>query len=240
MLHFLLLSGLIFDAAGLASIENRAAEEGASILKSARTGEKVRQCSCDEEKGCEKEMKEQALSCVDPCWDTLGNITSTPDVLRECFDSRLHLLHTFVACFVGKLDACVKTKDGPMIEKTSIKKLLQLGQARLQTQKEMFLQTVKKPAMRTLLQAAGEFSQCIKECFEHKNKDGFCYDKIECQPLIEEKKMMKSLKTCLRQMQWKEEVGEACDCLLKAGVSAMAEYCPLLRAMKSKTKKPRT
>ena len=46
-------------------------------------------------------------------------------------------------------------------------------------QKDLFLQNVKKPAMRKLLEAAGDFAQFIKECFEEKNKNGFCYDRIE-------------------------------------------------------------
>ncbi len=54
-------------------------------MRGAQTEEKVRQCSCGEEKECVKEMKEQTLACVDPCWGTVNKV-------REAEGEMIHVL----------------------------------------------------------------------------------------------------------------------------------------------------
>jgi hypothetical protein len=41
---------------------------------------------------------------------------------------------------------------------------------------------------------------------------------FSCQPLVDEVKMKAALKNCLKEVKWKQEAGDACECAVKAGV----------------------
>lgn len=58
----------------------------------------------------------------------------------------------------------------------------------------------------------------ISECFVEKNKDGYCFDKKGCQPLIVDKKAKSSLKVCTKVIDFKKEAGDLCECSVKAGI----------------------
>lgn len=74
-------------------------------------------------------------------------------------------------------------------------------------------------SIKKILDSVGEFGLCVKDCFIEKNKpEGFCFDRKQCQPLIADKKTRKSLKTCTKQVDWKKEAGELCECTVKAGL----------------------
>jgi hypothetical protein len=37
-------------------------------------GQKIRQCTCDEQEECTEEIKMQGLDCVDECWPKLNSV----------------------------------------------------------------------------------------------------------------------------------------------------------------------
>jgi hypothetical protein len=75
--------------------------------------------------------------------------------------------------------------DGPMIKRTNINKLFELGEERLEHKKDAFLKTAAAP-MKRLIETAAEFGQCVKTCFEKKNSHGFCFDKKKWAFLLRE------------------------------------------------------
>ena len=58
----------------------------------------------------------------------------------------------------------------------------------------------------------------MKNCFVQKNGRGSCFDRAGCNPKLEEDMAGPVIKRCARQIGWKKEAAEMCDCALSAGV----------------------
>ncbi|KAL6736963.1 hypothetical protein Aduo_010647 [Ancylostoma duodenale] len=209
---------LIFAAFTRADPVDQVANQGADIiLKSRIAGQTVRQCSCAEQQECTEEMKAQAKGCSGPCFAAFGSITNRPGDLRKCFDDKDDILQGFLTCFEQKVEGCVPDRNGPQIPKTNILKLFSIGEHRLVNQSAA-MQSIIAP-IKHIVNAAGDFAKCIKDCFLAKNANGFCFDRKGCQPLVLESKAKNSFRHCTRKLNWKREAGEFCDCSVNAGVT---------------------
>ncbi|XGW26681.1 hypothetical protein V3C99_007355 [Haemonchus contortus] len=212
---------------------DQVAKHGADVITQARiAGETVRQCSCAEQRECIEEMKAQAKECSVPCFSEFGAITNRPHDLRKCFDDKDELLQGFLMCLEQKVDGCVPDRNGPQIQKTSINSLLTIGEHKIVNQSAT-VQSIIAP-IKHIVNAAGEFAKCIKDCFLAKNANGYCFDRKDCQPLVAENKAKASFRTCTRRMNWKREAGEFCDCSVNAGVDDLKQYCSMFHLMSKK------
>uniref|UniRef100_A0A0K0DME1 CPG4 domain-containing protein n=1 Tax=Angiostrongylus cantonensis TaxID=6313 RepID=A0A0K0DME1_ANGCA len=186
------------------------------ILQSRVAGETIRQCSCEEQSECGKEMRAQAKECAGPCFAEFRAITERPNDLKKCFEEKDNILQGFLICFEQKMESCVPHKNGPQIPKTDVNTLFSISEHRIVNQ-SVALQSVIAP-IKHIMKAAGEFAKCIKNCFLAKNANGFCFDRRNCQPLVAERKTKASIRHCTRQVNWKKEAGEFCECTVNAGV----------------------
>ncbi|KJH51725.1 hypothetical protein DICVIV_02036 [Dictyocaulus viviparus] len=202
------------------------------ILRSRIVGQTVRQCSCVEQRECIEEMKNQARECSVPCFAEFKAITNRPDELKRCFDEKDDILQGFLSCFEHKVEGCVATRMGPRIPKTNIQALFSIGEHRIVNQSST-IQSIIAP-IKHIVNAAGEFAKCIKNCFLAKNAHGFCFDRFNCQPLIGEKKAKASFRQCTKEVNWKREAGEFCDCSVNAGVSDLKQFCAMFHLMSKK------
>jgi hypothetical protein len=191
-------------------------------------GEKIRQCTCEEQTECVDDLKMQGLDCIDKCWSKLNSITKKPDELRTCFHKADVTLDALIDCFEDNVDSCLEEKKDIQIQKVDIAKLFTLGVEKLNKTKEKLTKTLAAP-LRKIINTVAEFGLCLKDCFLEKNSDGFCFDKKKCQPLIVDKKAKSSLKTCTKIIDFKKEAGELCECSVKAGISDLNQYCPMLK-----------
>ncbi|KAI6177758.1 hypothetical protein M3Y97_00942700 [Aphelenchoides bicaudatus] len=194
---------------------------------------KIRQCTCDEQSDCVAELKLQGLDCIDNCWSKLNSITKKPDELRSCFNKADIILDSLIDCFEDNVDSCLADKKDVQIQKVDINKLFTLAVDKLNKTKERLTKTLATP-LKKIINTVGEFGLCVKDCFADKNKDGYCFDKKECQPLIVDKKAKSSLKTCTKIIDFKKEAGDLCECSVKAGISDLNQYCPMLKLLGNK------
>ncbi|KAK0395807.1 hypothetical protein QR680_001439 [Steinernema hermaphroditum] len=213
----------------------KAAQEGFSALFETNIpGVTVRQCSCDEERKCVQEIKDQVFACGEQCWYKFGEITTRPNDLKQCAEKKRSLFIEFLDCFETYVNACVENKSGPQIPKKDILKMFRIGEEKFATQKDSIMRNSMVKPIRKVVDTALEFGSCVKECFLAKNQNGFCFDHIGCQPLLTEKKSTSTLKKCMKRLDWKQEAGELCDCSVGAGVQSLERYCPMLRLMSGK------
>ncbi|RCN48038.1 hypothetical protein ANCCAN_05864 [Ancylostoma caninum] len=120
-------------------------------------------------------MKAQAKDCSGPCFAAFAPITNRPGDLRKCFDDKDDILQGFLTCFEQKVEGCVPDRNGPQIPKTNILKLFSIGEHRLVNQSAA-MQSIIAP-IKHIVNAAGDFAKCIKDCFLAKNANGFCFDR---------------------------------------------------------------
>uniref|UniRef100_A0A0M3HV60 Tick transposon n=1 Tax=Ascaris lumbricoides TaxID=6252 RepID=A0A0M3HV60_ASCLU len=197
-----------------------ATESKAVLLQSTVAGAQVRQCSCDEQRECSSEMREQAVDCIGACWSQFRQVSDSFTSFLPHSDARVLSLSTAVlersiALWMNK---CVHSEVGPLIPKVNISELFRLGERAITHNADNLVRTTPK-ALRKILDAAGDFAICVKDCFLARNKNGFCFDSKNCQPLIVERELKKTLRKCTRAINWKKEAGELCDCSVNAGLS---------------------
>ncbi|CAD5224533.1 unnamed protein product [Bursaphelenchus xylophilus] len=199
------------------------------INESLIPGAEIRQCTCEEQSECVKEMKDQAMGCVDTCWSKFNAISKKPDELRKCFSDKDDMLATLLDCFEHNADSCLAKHEDKKIQPVDIDKMFTLGVERINKTSSKMTKTLSN-SIKKIVDTIGEFGLCVKDCFIAKNKpDGFCFDKKQCQPLIADKKTRKSLKTCTKKIDFKKEAGELCECTVKAGLNELSQYCPMLK-----------
>ncbi|CAJ0936314.1 unnamed protein product, partial [Mesorhabditis belari] len=207
-------------------------KDGSDILKKASTGfGHVRQCSCGEQSECVAEMKRQATECNRPCFERFHKVTSRVDQLFQCFDEKAGIIEGFLGCFETQVDGCVSTMNGPQIPKTDISSIFTFAQNALE-RKDPTLEALLSP-IKHILDSAGEWALCLKECFLQRNSHGFCFDRKGCQPKLEERKAKKSFKRCTHKIHWKDQAGDLCHCSADAGLDELNQYCLLFDHMKS-------
>uniref|UniRef100_A0A915A9I0 Chondroitin proteoglycan 4 domain-containing protein n=1 Tax=Parascaris univalens TaxID=6257 RepID=A0A915A9I0_PARUN len=166
-----------------------ATESKEVLLHSTVEGVQVRQCSCDEQRECTGEMREQAMECIGACWSQFRQASSSfttfrcksltimshPEYLKSCFDEKDDLLRSFLTCFEKHVDSCVHSEVGPLIPKVNISELFRLGERAITHNADNLGRTTPK-ALRRILDVAGDFFICVKDCFLERNKNGFCFD----------------------------------------------------------------
>uniref|UniRef100_A0A915DD40 Uncharacterized protein n=1 Tax=Ditylenchus dipsaci TaxID=166011 RepID=A0A915DD40_9BILA len=177
------------------------------------------------------------MGCIDTCWDRFQEITSHPADLRKCFSRTDSLLEELMTCFEQNVDACLDERAETMIQKINITELFRLGVIQIEKTKTQLTKNVAGP-IKKILDTAGNFGICVKDCFVGKNAHGFCFDSKDCQPLLADKKAKKSLRQCTKLIDWKKEAGELCDCSVKAGLSDLHDYCPMLRLIGGGRRQP--
>jgi len=224
--------GLALVIVGLcdADVFSSFTREATDIINGASMpGVTIRQCTCEEQSTCVEEMKGQALQCVESCWSRFSAITKKPEELRNCFHKTDATLESALTCFEHNVDSCLeKRADTAQIQKVDIGKLFDLSVQKIIKTKEKLTKTLSAP-IRRIIDTVGEFGLCVKECFVGKQTGGFCFDKKDCQPLIVDKKARSSLKTCTKLIDFKKEAGELCECSVKAGLTDLSQYCPMLK-----------
>lgn len=204
---------------------------------SAVPGVTVRECSCQEQTACIEEIRVQARNCLDSCWNRLQSVTSNPAALRQCVSNQSPLITEFLGCIGKNLHSCWPNKNGPQIQKQDVMKFVQLSEEKIESSKNALLSNPAIKPIKNLLNSAIDFAHCVKECLMQRNSAGFCFDRFGCQPLMNEDQARKSLKKCMKTVNWKSRASEFCECSLKAGIQELKNYCPVLRAM-ARTVKP--
>lgn len=129
------------------------------------------------------------------------------------------------------MHACVQSASGPMIPKHDLLKMFTYAENKVISQREALLHNAAIKPIKNVIETALDFGACVKDCFMEKNRQGFCFDRLNCQPLITEKRAISTLKRCIKELDWKKEAGELCDCTVKAGVTPLERYCPMLKLM---------
>lgn len=185
---------------------------------------------------CYQEAKQQAFDCFDPCWNEINTygLTKEPENLRVCFEQRRGFVDDIIHCFSTKIKACeddpekarvthVKTYDYPDM----IKRVEDVINEQIQT----FLNSITSNHVKQVVNAGASVARCVKVCFIEKNKDGFCFDKKNCEPNIADRNAKLAIRQCSRQVNWKKEIGDLCTCSSHAGVSGIGDYCGMLSIM---------
>jgi|UniRef100_A0AC35GTH2 hypothetical protein len=236
-----LFLGLLVIGTHAANVEKQAIQQGAKVIESAQTGKKVRECSCEEQEKCVGEMKQQIQGCFDGCWPIIEKdfkIVKKPDTLKQCFTGKKYVVDDILECLQSDAKTCVKGKDGPQVEYTDIKLFLDKGEKKLHKQANA-LTTAFGDDGKEVIDAAFKVGKCMKDCFLKKNAGGFCFDKAECQPKIEADDAPNAVQKCIKQIGWKKQAHELCQCSTKAGVEGMEKYCGLIDTVaKSNAKIP--
>jgi hypothetical protein len=113
---------------------------------------------------------------------------------------------------------CTKEKTNKQVDKVDMKKLIDLGTQKL-LKVEQNLTSMFTGELKQVLDTLTGFGVCVKDCVVQKNSGGFCFDKKQCQPKIDqEPQAEKAVKKCSRQVDFRKHTGEICDCAKKAGV----------------------
>ncbi|KAL3084272.1 hypothetical protein niasHS_009760 [Heterodera schachtii] len=208
------------------------------MIISAKTGKFVRQCSCDEQEPCLKDILTDFQACFETCWEqkNSGKIAPKPEVLKQCFESRLGLVNQFISCINTTAKTCYPTKSGPQIEYVSVQRIVAAGEQRMAAQASGF-ERAMGPANKPVVQAAEELASCMKDCFLDKDAGQKCFGKSGCQPKLAEDLVGPVIKRCAWRIGWKTEASQMCDCFLDAGVISLKPYCQLFRASAQGPKK---
>ncbi|CAD5220116.1 unnamed protein product [Bursaphelenchus okinawaensis] len=205
-------------------------KKGDTIIKEARTNRMIRECSCDEESYCIGSIKGEVFDCFEDCWSGVKSITDQPDQLKQCLKDKAYIIDQIINCLHEKAQSCVPGMDGPEIHYLDINKIIKSADTQIHVQADKFTKTLPSSA-KDLLEAAVTVGTCVKECFQEKNKEGYCFDDKKCQPKIESKEMRSALKKCSKELEWQKEAAEMCDCFFKAGVNRVQQYCDMIHSM---------
>nr|CAD2189416.1 unnamed protein product [Meloidogyne enterolobii] len=204
--------------------------QGTALIEEAKiVGGQIRQCTCAEQRACIVEMQEQAMGCIDTCWNMFSKITVHPDKLRVCFGRADAIIENFIKCFEDNVDSCLPNFEDKKIPKVNITELFRLGVEKIEKTQKQLTKSLTDGPIRKIINTASEFGVCVKDCFLAKNPNKFCFDKKDCQPLLLDTKATKSLRRCTKMIDWKKESGDLCECSVKSGINDLHQYCPMLK-----------
>ncbi|CAD5227709.1 unnamed protein product [Bursaphelenchus xylophilus] len=191
----------------------------------------IRECSCDEQSECLTEMKMQMLICADNCWGQIQHTFKQPDDMKQCVLNKSVDAGTALDCVERNVESCLREKSEIEVPKHDIEKGINLIMAYVKKSTAKMSKSLSTPIQR-LIKTAETFTTCLKTCFVAKNKPtGFCFDRKQCQPKIDDKKVRSALKSCMGRYDWKQEAGEMCECTANAGVSEVAQFCRVFKLM---------
>lgn len=212
-------------------------QEGAKLLEQTMVeNSTIRECSCEEQNACVEELKMKAQKCADECWHADAiKITSKPEDLRQCFVKQKPTANRFIGCVQKNIHSCVNTENGPRIPKQNIKKIIDLAEKKFELSKNKILNNPAVQSIRQVLDAAMEYGECIKDCFKKQMHNGDCFEKNQCQPYIQIERTRRTLRKCVKEIDWKKAIGELCRCSVNAGVSGLNNFCPMFGTTNRKT-----
>ncbi|KAI1730962.1 hypothetical protein Ddc_03684 [Ditylenchus destructor] len=196
-------------------------------------GKQVRVCSCQEETQCLQEMKDQAVSCFNDCFEKDGEVqqlTNNSAQLKTCFTPKERLIDQYIGCLREDPKACAQDKNGPMIPARDIAKVINDAQSRLKGEVQDFQATLSKEG-NDLINAGFSVGKCVKQCFMEKNQGAFCFDKISCQPRVAADSTKNTADRCSSRINWGKEMRDICSCSAKAGVEKAKPFCEALNAL---------
>uniref|UniRef100_A0A914VWZ4 Uncharacterized protein n=1 Tax=Plectus sambesii TaxID=2011161 RepID=A0A914VWZ4_9BILA len=194
--------------------------------------ETVRQCSCEEVDQCAEDMKAEGLKCSDSCWKIATQITPRPAELRKCFENKAGQIDTMVDCFQDQYRGCVKGKNGPQIPRQSFEGVIKAAESKIRKTANSLVVPGLTDQLSGVIDAAEDFGQCVKKCVRRRSIGSVCLKKFDCQPLLPSEEAAKKIgNQCTRGVDFKKQAGPLCNCALKAGVSDLAQYCPVLALM---------
>ncbi|CAI4223921.1 unnamed protein product [Auanema sp. JU1783] len=233
MKTLLLISSALISStyAAAFSITQLAPNANTILDKALVPGRDIRQCSCEEENRCRKNMEEQMNQCSEQCYTKFRPIIADPFRLKPCLQTVQPVLHSFIDCMQKNLHSCAPDRNGPTIPYHDMRRIFQLGEQMMSQQKGKLLSTGVAAKMRPVSETILSYGECLETCFVNKNANGFCFDSLGCQPKITKTALQSSLKTCGKVLNWKHHAGSMCTCAEGAGVQGLHDICPLLRVM---------
>uniref|UniRef100_A0A0K0EXD4 Chondroitin proteoglycan 4 domain-containing protein n=1 Tax=Strongyloides venezuelensis TaxID=75913 RepID=A0A0K0EXD4_STRVS len=209
----------------------------AVFLNTIETGKVIKQCGCNEQEKCLNDIKTQIYSCSGNCWNIFSRVTKTPGDLKKCFDKKKDRISSFLGCFHRKSESCNRSNNIKMIPKHNITMMFEIAEKQISSRKNDIMKSAAIKPIRNVFNTTLDFAHCLKDCMIKENSRGFCFDKITCQPYLTERKTILTIKKCLKEFEWKDELAEICDCCIKAGISELNKICPMLKLMAGGSKK---
>lgn len=239
---FLLISFCLLVASGFGA-EQKAVKELAkesikhvadsAVNTGTAQGQQIRQCSCQEEAQCLKEMRDETVSCFEGCFDKsseVKSLTDKPAEFKLCFKPGEQVLGQFLGCLQEDPKACLADKNGPMIPRRDINKVIQEAHNRLDQEVQTFEQTLGKEG-NALVKMGRSIGTCVKQCFNERNQNGFCFDKLSCQPKVDKQSVEKTVEQCSSRIDWATQVRQVCDCSAQKGVEKVKPFCEAMSTL---------
>jgi len=206
-----------------------------ALLAIALAQQQVRQCSCAEIDQCGEEMRAEGIKCSDSCWKVATKITPRPLELKKCFESKTSQIDSFVNCFQDSYRGCVPGKNGPMIPRQNFEGIIKATESKIRKTAATLAVPGATAQLTDVIQTAEDFGSCVKKCIHRRAIGSVCLKKFDCQPLLPAEAQAQKINTqCTRGIDFKKQAGPLCNCALKAGVSDLAQYCPILALMSSR------
>jgi len=198
----------------------------------AQEGDMVRQCTCAELDDCMEDMKAEGQKCGDSCWQIATEITPHPEQLRQCFEQKTGEVDKFVDCFQDEYRGCSKDRNGPMIQRQSMEGVIEATESKIRNTAKTLAVPGLTGKLSNVIKTAEHFGACVKRCVRRRAIGTVCLRKFNCQPLLPSEMMAKKINNmCTRGINFKQEAGPLCNCALRAGVSDLEQYCPILALM---------
>ncbi|PAV72352.1 hypothetical protein WR25_03503 [Diploscapter pachys] len=191
-----------------------------TVLHGSRKDVYVRQCTCLEMANCYEEAKLQAYDCMQPCWDRVPPVTNQPNQLMTCFDEKKAFIDEIIGCFKANVKGCQPTiTSQPMlVTDYDYTEMIRLVEQTAKHQVAKFISAIASEQVKRVMNSAAELGHCVKECFIEKNRNGFCFDKLGCEPKIDDARAKSAVRRCAKQVKWKVEAQGLCNCASKAGI----------------------
>ncbi|CAJ76959.1 DUF19 domain-containing protein [Caenorhabditis elegans] len=211
---------------------DQVSKQALSVLHGSQRSGEVRQCTCDEMKDCYHSSKLQALDCFETCWKSeiqRFKLTDDPNSLKACFDAKKPFVDQVINCFQTKVKACTENGEpGVRVKEYDYKDMIKRVEDAVNSQINAFLRSIGNDNVKAVVTAGTAIAQCVKTCFLEKNKDGFCFNRIGCEPQIEDKNARIAIRQCSRSVAWKKEMETFCHCSSAAGINGLSSYCGML------------
>uniref|UniRef100_A0A915E9B0 Uncharacterized protein n=1 Tax=Ditylenchus dipsaci TaxID=166011 RepID=A0A915E9B0_9BILA len=196
-------------------------------------GQQIRECSCQESKQCLQEMNDQAIACFEGCFDKSSEVksmTNQPAQFKTCFKPGERVLAQFLGCLEEDPKTCIQDKNGPMIPRRDVHKVIEEAHKKLEQEIQTFEQTLSKEGTE-LIKMGRSVGRCVKQCFFEKNQGGFCFDKIGCQPKVEQQSVGSTVELCSSRIDWGTQVRQVCDCSAQKGVEKVKPFCEAIKTL---------
>ncbi|PAV87196.1 hypothetical protein WR25_02393 [Diploscapter pachys] len=185
-----------------------------TVLHGSRKDIYVRQCTCLEMTNCYEEAKLQAYDCMQPCWDKVPPVTNQSGQLMTCFNEKKAFIDEIISCFEANVKGCQPTiTSQPMlVTDYDYTEMIRLVEQAAKHQVAKFISAITSEQVKRVVNSATELGHCVKECFIEKNRNEFCFDKLGCEPKIDDAHANAAVRRCAKQVKWKMEAQGLCNC----------------------------